>query len=88
MRVVKKELVTKKVEVIKEEYSLCDKCDKKIDDKIGYNFSEFTLELREGTCFPSYNSGTTTDIELCEDCADDCIKLLKENGYKTTETKW
>ncbi len=66
MRVINKTIVTKDVEVITEDYNLCDKCDKEIDDSIGYNSHEFSLEVNEGTCFPSDNFGTRKNMELCK----------------------
>lgn len=27
-------------------------------------------------------------MELCSDCAEECIELLKSNGYRINESEW
>ena len=84
MYVQKTENQIKEVEVITESYRLCDKCNKKIQVG-GYDAFEFELEYITGTSYPEGGSGKKKEMELCDKCADDCIQLLKDNGYRINE---
>lgn len=56
MHVNKTEKQIKEVEVTIESYSLCDKCNEKI--QIGaYDSFEFELEYKKGDSYPSAGSG-------------------------------
>lgn len=76
-------IVTKKImqEVEVIAYIICDKCEKEIKTD---NFDAFSCELkyRTGKDFPEGSTGELTRMELCEDCADDLIELLKKHNYK------
>jgi hypothetical protein len=81
----KKEI--KEVEVVTESYNLCDKCNEEIQTP-GFDAFEFELEYRTGETYPECGSGDKKEMELCAKCADDCIQLLKNNGYRINESKW
>lgn len=87
MYVKKTEKQIKEVEVITESYSLCDKCNKKINIGVHDAFN-FELEYKTGDNYPEGGSGDKKEMELCPKCADDCIKLLKDNGYRINESEW
>lgn len=88
MRVKETKIVTKEVEVVVKDYNLCDKCDKEINPKGYYNAFEFELEHKTGEAFPSGGSGKTQSVELCETCAEECINLLRKNGYRINSEDW
>ena len=87
MYVKKTEKQTKEVEVTTESYSLCDKCNEKIQTR-SYDAFTFELEYKTGNNYPERTSGNRKEMELCDKCADDCIKLLKDNGYRINESEW
>jgi hypothetical protein len=87
MYVKKTEKQIKEVEVTTESYTLCDKCNQKIQTK-GYDAFEFELEYKTGDSYPEGGSGEKKEMELCDKCADDCIQLLKDNGYRINESEW
>lgn len=74
-------------EVVVESYNLCDKCNEIIS--IGnYDAFEFKLEYTTGDSYPEGGSGDKKEMELCSKCANDCIQLLKANGYRINESEW
>tara|TARA_R110000765_G_scaffold327923_1_gene418957 strand:+ start:458 stop:727 length:270 start_codon:yes stop_codon:yes gene_type:complete len=87
MYVKKTEKQIKEVEVITESYSLCDRCNEKIQTG-SYDAFEFELEYKTGDSYPEGGSGEKKEMELCDKCADDCIQLLKDNGYRINESEW
>ena len=87
MRVKKTKKQIKEVEVIIEDYRLCDKCNEKIQNK-SYSAFKFELSCKTGESFPDGGSGEEKKMELCDKCADDCLKLLKSNGYRINESEW
>lgn len=87
MYVEKTEKQIKEVEVILESYYLCDKCNEKIETK-GYDAFEFELSYKTGYNYIEGGNGEKKEMELCPKCADDCIQLLKNNGYRINESEW
>ena len=87
MYVKKTEKQIKEVDVVTESYSLCDKCNEKIRTG-SYDAFEFELEYKTGSSYPEGGSGEKKEMELCDKCADDCIRLLKDNGYRINESQW
>lgn len=87
MKVEIKEKQTKEVDVIIESYRLCDKCNDKIKITT-YDSFEFKLEYRTGNSYPEGGGGEDKKMELCDKCADDCIQLLKDNGYRINDSEW
>lgn len=87
MYVKKIEKQIKEVDVVVENYSLCDKCNVRIGS-IGFDVSEFDLTYKTGISYPEFGHGKKKEMELCGKCADDCIKLLKEKGYRINESEW
>jgi len=87
MRVRKTELQTKEVEVTIEDYIVCDKCNKKISNN-PYDAFEFKLEYRKGVAFPEGSGGEKGEMEICNECANDCVKLLEDNGYRINYDEW
>lgn len=86
MEVIKTEKQIKEIEVIIESYNLCDKCNERIT-KGYYDAFSFELEYVTGDTYPDGSDTKTQTIELCKTCAEDCMKLLKENGYRINETE-
>jgi len=87
MYVKKTEKQTKVVDVVVESYHLCDKCNEKIHSSC-YDAFEFDLEYKTGSSYPEGGNGEKREMELCSKCADDCIKLLKDNGYRINQSEW
>ena len=65
----------------------CDKCNEKITSKM-YDAVEFELEYKTGSCYPEGGNGNKYQMELCSKCSEDCIELLKDNGYRINESEW
>ena len=82
MYIVRKE--KKEVEVIVEQYNTCDKCNKRIKYE---SFEDFdcSLTYRSGHSYPEGFFGKNYHMDICQDCADEFLELLKENGYKLNE---
>lgn len=87
MYVKKTETRLEEVTRIVEDFHLCDKCNAKINVD-HYDSFKFNLTYKEGYCYPEGGSGTKTEMELCPNCAEECIELLKLNGYRMTESEW
>lgn len=87
MNVKKTEKQIKEVEVIVENYNLCDKCNVRIGSGI-YDAFNFELEHKTGSRYPEGGSGDVEKVELCHKCADDCMQLLKDNGYRINKSEW
>ena len=87
MEVIKKEKQFKEVEVVVDRYILCDKCDEKILCG-GYNAFECELRHKTGESYPSGGSGELQEMELCQKCAVELVALLRENGYRITDSEW
>ncbi len=87
MRVKKTEKQIKEVDVLIEKHTLCDKCNERIMIT-GYSAFDFELNYRTGADYPTGGSGEVQQMELCDKCADDCIQLLKDNGYRINESEW
>ena len=87
MEIKKSHKVMKEVEVIDERYTQCDKCGDRI--KIGgYDAFCCELEHKTGSSYPEGGSGDIDTLDLCQDCAKDLIKLLKENEYNVQSKEW
>ena len=87
MQVIKKEKQMKEVDVTIESYTLCDKCDEKINTN-GYDSFECKLIHKTGTSCMQYGSGETQEIELCQKCAIDLINFLRGLGYRVNDSNW
>ena len=87
MRIKITEKQIKEVEVTTESYSLCDKCNERILTS-GYDAFKFELEYKTGDIHPGGGIGDKSEVELCPVCADACIQLLKDNGYRINESEW
>lgn len=87
MKIEIKEKQLKEVEVIVERVNLCDKCNEKIEEK-PYDAFEFEFVHKTGQSYPEGGSGDKQEMELCAKCAVDCVQLLKNNGYRITESEW
>ena len=87
MRVVKKEKIMKEVEVTSESYTLCDKCNCKIEKD---RFDAFECEFvhKTGSSFPEGSYGEQQEMELCQKCAVELVELLRSNGYKLIDSEW
>ena len=88
MRVVKKEKRMKEVEVILEDFNLCDKCNCKIEKEDSYDSFECEFTHKTGSSYPEGGSGEKQEMELCQKCAVECVELLRANGYRITDSEW
>ena len=88
MEVIKTEKRMKEVEVTIERYTLCDKCNNKIERESSFDVFECKLEQRTGEHYPEGGSGEKDKMDLCQKCAKDCIKLLTDNGYRISHSEW
>jgi len=87
MEIIKTEKKLKEVDEVVESYSLCDKCNKKIDiDR--YDSFQCELKCRTGNIYPEGGGGDQQKMELCQSCAKNIIEFLKESGYRIIESKW
>ncbi len=88
MRVVKKEKQLKEVDVILEDYNLCDMCNEKIETEDCYDAFECNFIHKTGSMFPEGGFGQKQEMELCQKCAVELVKLIRENGYRVTNSDW
>jgi hypothetical protein len=88
IRIFEKQL--KEVEVVKELYTQCDKCGKKVFDSTsgGYDAFDFDLVIKTGSAYPEGGSGEKVKLDLCKNCIDDFMSLLESNGYKLNKSEW
>jgi hypothetical protein len=66
---------------------LCDKCGKKIQAG-RYDAFEFKFVHKTGSSYPEGGSGEQQDMDLCPECAVECVALLRANGYRVSDTEW
>jgi hypothetical protein len=87
MRILKKVRQLVMTDVIVEDYIVCDKCKEEIDVE---PFDAFKCKFvyKTGSCYPEGGNGEKQSMELCQDCADDFVELLKSNGYNVTIEDW
>ena len=80
MKAQKTKRVMKEVEVVVEKYTICDKCGCKIETE---NFDAFECNFTYvvGSCYPEGGCGEEQSMDICQNCADDLVKLLIANGY-------
>ena len=87
MYVEKKVKEVKEVETVVDSYNLCDKCNERIETD-AYDAFEFNIEQITGKRYSDSASAEKKSIELCPKCADDCMELLKTNGYRVITSDW
>ena len=87
MEVVKKEKQVKEVEIIVERYTLCDKCNRRIETST-YDAFECEFTHKTGKSYPEGGSGDIQSMQLCQKCAVECVELLQTNGYRIIDTEW
>lgn len=87
MRVIRTEKQLKEVEVVTENYYQCDKCNNRIKSRI-YDAFSFDFEYVTGDSYPDGGSGERTTLDLCANCAEDLMELLKTNGYRLNKSEW
>jgi hypothetical protein len=87
MKVLKTEKQMKEVDVTVECHTLCDKCNNKVElDR--FEAFEFKFLNRTGRIFPEGGGGEKQEMDLCQNCADELVELLRENGYRVTDSDW
>lgn len=87
MRVVKKETQTKEVEVVIEDYHVCDCCDKVIECE-AFDAFECSFIHRTGSAYPEGGFGDKWEVELCKKCAADLTEILVSLNYRVTHSEW
>jgi uncharacterized protein with PIN domain len=87
MEVIVKEKKLQEVDVIIENYTLCDKCNEKIKTD---RYEAFKCELihKTGSSYPDGGIGEKQKMELCQECAVELVNLLRTNGYRVTDSEW
>ena len=68
--------------------NICDKCGRDIDkvnNSCRYRDFESTFKIESGQSYPGGGYLNTLKLDLCEDCSDEAIYLLRENGFKFQE---
>jgi uncharacterized protein with PIN domain len=88
MKVIRKEKQMKEVEVTIEKYNLCDKCNEKIEAEDKGDAFECDFIYKTGISYPEGGSGRKQAMELCQKCAVELVALLRENGYRVTDSEW
>lgn len=86
MQIIKKERQLK--EVVVENYSLCDKCNEKIQLESMYDAFTCKASLTTGSQYPGGGFGENQEIELCQECAVELIFLLASHGYRINRSEW
>lgn len=87
MRVRQVEKQTKEVEIVIESYTLCDKCNEKIEDRI-YDAFEFEFTHTTGHSYPEGGYGEKQEMDLCKGCAAELVNFLRLSGYRISDSKW
>ena len=87
MQIIKKHKEVMEVDVTDEVYDICDKCGQKIEVN-GYDAFSCEFERKIGQSFPESANIEIDELELCQECAEDCINLLRENGYNIISRDW
>jgi hypothetical protein len=87
MNVKKIEKQVKEVDVVVENYTLCDKCNERIYQELHDAF-DFELSLKTGSAFSDSGYGERQEIDLCRKCANELISNLKSDGYRVNESEW
>ena len=80
MKVTNTKKVIKEVEVVTEKYTICDKCGKRIEEDI-FDAFECNFTYVVGSCYPEGSCGEEKSMDICQECADDLVELLIDNGY-------
>lgn len=88
MKIETTETQTKAIEVVIDEYTLCDKCNQKIEvDE--YDIFECTLSLRTGENIPDCPpSGELEEMHLCQKCSNEFMDVLKKIGYRINKSNF
>ena len=87
MQIIKKERQIKEVDVTIDSYTLCDKCNEKIKTD---NCDAFECKFihKTGSNYPEGGSGEKQEMELCQKCAVELVALMRENGYRVSDSEW
>jgi len=88
MRILRTEKRIKEVIQTVEDYNICDKCNNKIKTEDNWDAFECGFILKTGSKYPEGGSGDKQEMELCKECVDEFIMLLKTNGYRINESEW
>lgn len=88
MNIVRREKQLKEIDVIVEDYNICDKCDKRIKKDSSWDVFNCEFVHKTGEVYPEGGSGEEQTMELCQDCAKEFITLLHTNGYRVNHSDW
>ena len=88
MQVIRKEKQIKEVEVIIEKYNLCDKCNEEIEREDSYDAFICEFIHKTGMSYQEGGGGEKQEMELCQKCAVELVALLRQNGYRVTDSEW
>jgi hypothetical protein len=80
---MKKKIVEKQLkEVVIDSYTICDKCDSKIEGNSGYDHFQSSLIHDKGVVYPDFTNVVRFSIDFCEKCSEEAIMILNKNGFK------
>ena len=83
MEIIKKQKVVKEVYEVVEQYNVCDKCGKNLDDKEYEDAFSCEFDYTTGYSYNSEERQTESQtLELCENCGEEAMKILSNNGFK------
>ena len=78
----------KMLEVTIESYTLCDKCNEKIETESNYDAFKCEFVYKTGDSYPECGNGDKFELDLCQKCGKEAVELLKGNGFKVQESEW
>lgn len=88
MNIIKTEKQIKEVDVVIENYNICDKCNNKIEKQDMFDSFKCEFIHETGESYPEGGSGEKQKMELCKKCVPELIQLLRDNGYRVTDSEW
>lgn len=88
MEVIEKHTELKEVDIVDKRYKKCDKCGCVIKKTSSFEVFESTFKVESGVSYPEGGHGTDQSIDLCQDCSNDFIFLLKKNKYNINTKEW
>ena len=83
MKIYKKQ--TREIDFLGE--TICDKCMKPIERESSFDSFSATFEVTTGECYPEGCFTESQTADLCEDCANLAIDLLKNFGVRFNKTE-
>ena len=86
MNVIKTEKQIKEVDVVIEDYDVCDKCNCLIE-KEDFDLFKCSIIYKTGYCYREGGYIEEKEVQLCKKCADDLFEFLKSNNYRIVKSE-